>query len=435
MEPLNKRFKRLSWVIFWVVAGSYLLSYFHRMAPAIITVELSEALKIGGASLGFLASTYFIVHTFMQIPTGILADFFGPKWILVAGSLTTMIGCVLFAVATSFPIAVTGRFFVGLGTSVTFIAFLKLNAAWFPPHRFASINGLTIMIGNFGAFVGATPFAWIVKLADWRTTFWGLATISFLLSILTWQIVYDRPEDIGKHQQKSHPARKGKNNPIGLFDGLKEVMGNPATWPGFWVNLGICGSFFCFSGLWSVPFLMEVYGMDNVTAANHNSLLLIGVAVGALFIGNISDRFKKRRSVMVIFASLFCVSWIPLLIQVVMPLWLSYTWFLCMGIVIPSYTLTWTVAKEVNRPELSGMATGFVNVGCFLGAALMQPLVGWALDLFKKTAGVSAGYQVGIAILLGFTLLGSICAFFIRETNAVNQVAPRDYVQTLPTES
>ena len=51
-----------------------------------------------------------------------------------------------------------------------------------------------------------------------------------------------------------------------------------------------------------------------------------------------------------------------------------------MGLLIPGFTLSWTVAKEVNRPEHSGMATSVVNVGIFLGAGILQPLVGWVLD-------------------------------------------------------
>ena len=51
-----------------------------------------------------------------------------------------------------------------------------------------------------------------------------------------------------------------------------------------------------------------------------------------------------------------------------------------MGLLIPGFTLTWTVAKEVNRPEHSGIATSVVNVGIFLGTGILQPLVGAILD-------------------------------------------------------
>ncbi|MEQ1630431.1 MAG: MFS transporter, partial [Gallionella sp.] len=60
-----------------------------------------------------------------------------------------------------------------------------------------------------------------------------------------------------------------------------------------------------------------------------------------------------------------------------------------------------------------------VNTGGFLGTAIMQPLVGWALDQSAHTTGVRnlADYQSGIAIMLGFSLMGWIAVLFIRETN------------------
>jgi hypothetical protein len=59
----------------------------------------------------------------------------------------------------------------------------------------------------------------------------------------------------------------------------------------------------------------------------------------------------------------------------------SYALFTLMGLVTASFTLTWACAKEVNPPLLSGMSTSVTNMGGFLAAALLQPLVGWVMDL------------------------------------------------------
>ena len=61
---------------------------------------------------------------------------------------------------------------------------------------------------------------------------------------------------------------------------LASVLANPATWPGFFVNVGIAGSYLAFAGLWAVPYLEQTYGMSRVVAAEHTSLLLLGVAFG-----------------------------------------------------------------------------------------------------------------------------------------------------------
>jgi hypothetical protein len=51
-----------------------------------------------------------------------------------------------------------------------------------------------------------------------------------------------------------------------------------------------------------------------------------------------------------------------------------------MGLVTASFTLTWACAKEVNPPLLSGMSTSVTNMGGFLAAAILQPMVGWVMD-------------------------------------------------------
>jgi len=198
------------------------------------------------------------------------------------------------------------------------------------------------------------------------------------------------------------------------------VLKNRATWPGLWVNMGLAGSLFAFAGLWAVPFLRDAYGMDRAEATRHTTLLLAGFAIGAFFIGMLSDRLGRRKPVMMAGALAYSLCWLPLLFGVPLSTFAGYALFLIMGLSAPSFTLSWSCAKEVNPHALSGMATSVVNIGGFMGTAIMQPLVGWAIDrAHAPETGVALAlvdYQAGIAILLGFSLAGLLATLFIRET-------------------
>ena len=63
--------------------------------------------------------------------------------------------------------------------------------------------------------------------------------------------------------------------------------------------------------------------------------------------------------------------------------------------------LTWTVAKEVNRPEHSGIATSVVNVGIFLGTGILQPLVGWLLDRGRAAGSAADAWRPRLAAARG----------------------------------
>ena len=89
-----RQLARLRWTAFGIVGLAYILSFFHRFAPAAISSDLQQTFHATSAELGGLAATYFYVYTVMQIPTGILADTWGPRRVVTAGSGTWNIGNV-----------------------------------------------------------------------------------------------------------------------------------------------------------------------------------------------------------------------------------------------------------------------------------------------------------------------------------------------------
>ena len=411
--PPAERFIRTRRVIFGVALAGYILSFFHRTAPAAIAGELTHAFAINSAVLGTVAATYFYVYTLLQIPVGVLADTMGPRRILAVGSLVAALGSLAFALAPGWEIAAAGRTLVGVGVSVAFIALLKISAVWFPANRFATLNGVTLFAGNLGAVIAGAPLAWLVTQMSWREVFAGLALLSGMLGIATWFVVRDRPEQCGFAPVNASAAGAGAGERWTVA--LQRVLANPATWPGFFVNLGIGGSYLAFAGLWAVPFLVDRYGMSRVAAAQHTSALLLGVAFGAVVVGLVSDRLGSRRAVMRVYAWLYALSWLPWALGVHWPLFATLAWFALMGFLIPGFTLTWTIAKEVNRPGHSGMATSVVNVGIFLGTGILQPLVGWALDRGRAQGDLAGAWDTGIWLLAGAAAFGALMTAFVRE--------------------
>ena len=415
MTPTHDaRFLRTRRVVFGIVLAGYVLSFFHRTAPAAIAGELTREFAINAATMGTLAATYFYVYTLLQIPVGVLADTLGPRRILTGGSLIACVGAIAFALAPSWEVAAVGRTLVGIGVAVTFIGILKISAVWFPANRFATLIGFTLFAGNIGAVIAGAPLAWLVTETSWRNVFLGLAALSLALSVVTWCKVRDRPQDLGFAPVIVRAATAVTTTH--WMPALRQVLSNRATWPGFFVNIGIGGSFLAFAGLWAVPYLVDVHGMSRVTAAQHTSLMLLGVAFGALAIGNLSDRLGNRRGLMRAFTLLYALSWLPWLLDVRWPLAATLGWFTLMGLLIPGFTLTWTIAKEANRPEHAGMATSVVNVGIFLGAGILQPLVGWVLDRGRAAGDVAHAWDNALMLLAGSAAFGALATLFVRET-------------------
>jgi len=410
----ESRFDRTRITILGILLAGFVLSFFHRTAPAAIAGELTQAFAINSAVLGTLAATYFFVYTLLQIPVGVLADTLGPRVIVTIGAMLAGAGSLLFGLAPAWEVAAIGRTLVGIGVSVAFIALLKTIAVWFPANRFATLNGVAQFAGNLGAVTAGAPLAWLVTVTSWRAVFVGLGFLSMALAAASWILVRDRPEQRGFPPIHAAPPATAKRTR--WTHALARVMANPRTWPPFFVNLGIGGSFLAFAGLWAVPFLQQVYGMPRNVAAQHGSLLLLGVAIGALVIGALSDRLRNRRDLMRAYTFLYALTWLPWLLHWQPSLAASYAWCFLMGLLIPGFMLTWTVAKEVNRPEFAGMATAVVNVGIFLGAGALQPLVGWVLDRGRAAGDLPHAWDGALLLLAGSAALGAFATLFVRET-------------------
>ena len=65
---------RYRWVIFSILAGGYILVYFHRLCPAVLAVDMMRDLRTTGAITGLLGAAYFYPYAVMQLPAGLLSD-------------------------------------------------------------------------------------------------------------------------------------------------------------------------------------------------------------------------------------------------------------------------------------------------------------------------------------------------------------------------
>ncbi len=419
-------FATAKWTIFLILILTYILVYFHRMAPGVVSEYLMMEFQITGTQLGTLSAIYFFVYAFMQIPSGVLADTLGTRTSIISGNLTAGLGSLCFGLATSFEMACVGRFLVGLGVSVVFVAIMKNNSVWFEERVFGVMSGLTLLVGNLGSILAAGPLSLLLDHYTWRSIFTGIGAISIVLAILGFLVVRNRPEDLGF---------SAPNGPGNLRDGLQdswmknllEVMRITRIWPGFWVQFGMVGGLYSFMGLWAIPFLRDTQAMDRNQAADYVTMMMLFFAGGALFLGWFSDKLGKRKPILL--GSVLCYFGICALLMFSpwQPGLAGYILFSLMGFAGAGFVLTFACAKEIIHPELSGMAVSVVNTGCFIGTALMQPLFGWIADIYwdgRVVDGMriysAADYHHGFWAMLVFAAIAVLGALRVRETGCRN---------------
>ena len=60
--------------IFLAISATYIVSYFHRAAPAVVGPEIMREFALAPSELGFIGSMYFWAYALTAVPAGLLAD-------------------------------------------------------------------------------------------------------------------------------------------------------------------------------------------------------------------------------------------------------------------------------------------------------------------------------------------------------------------------
>ncbi len=234
----------------------YLTGFYLRVAPAVITAELMKEFNLGAMSLGNLSASYYYAYMAMQIPTGMLADSWGPRRLLTAGAVVAALGTFIFALANQLFWANLGRALIGGSVAVAFVVCLKLASHWLAPHLFALASGMGLFFGVIGAITAGVPLRLLVDSFGWRSVMIVSGGFVLSIAIASWLFVRDDPSSKGflSYAPKTE-STKQPLSPSHPFHGLAHIFRYRNTWLLFLAPGGIVGPVLAFAGLWGVPFL------------------------------------------------------------------------------------------------------------------------------------------------------------------------------------
>jgi MFS family permease len=414
----NRAAARGRWAGLAACGGLFLVVNIHRFAIGTLAGSLMAEFGATAVQMGGLASLYFYLYGIMQIPSGILADTWGPRRSLFLSGLLLAAGAAVSAWASTLPSAFAGRTLIGLGAAAVFVNAMRFCATWFEPWRFATMVGLVNATGYAGAFLAGAPLAGAADALGWRGAFWGIGALTIAAAAASWLSVRDRPPGTGFPVPRI--TLRGALRATGVALRNREIRKALLT------KMGLDSSNFVFFALWGVPYLSQVYELPRGAASRFISIANLGFALGAPCMGFLSDRvFRSRRIPILLAGSGYGLLWIAILFPPGGPhgpiLFGVLVFFL--GFLAPSLLLTLAVARDVAPPEAAGVATALVNAGGFLGAAVFQLVASAMLDYFwegQMAGGVRlyplAGFRAAFIVCVAIIAVSLIAAYHIRES-------------------
>ena len=270
-----------------------------------------------------------------------------------------------------------GRFLIGFGSAFAFVGVLKVASEWFPADRFGMIAGLTTSLGMIGAMFGDNVMAILVKEAGWQWTMYLSAIFGLLLTGIIWAYIRDvKPGHVEKALSTSDLSFKT------LLLNVGELLKKPQMWHIAFIGGILYSSFSVFAELWGVPYFQQAKGVSHQVAAGLTSMVFIGWAVGGPIVGFLSDYLNNRR-IPLILGSLLGAATIAVIVYVDgMSIVLVGFLLILFGVFSSAENIVFVIAKESTAPHLTGSAIAVTNMFVMLAGTILQPFVGYILDLF-----------------------------------------------------
>ena len=414
---------RRRWLLWGLLAISFLLVNIYRLSTGVITEQLMTAFRATGAELGTLHASFFLIYAIMQIPTGVLVDRIGPRWTAAVGTAIMNLGALWFSIAGSFEAALGARFLIGLGGSVIFVSMLRFAASWYTSAEFATMNGICFAVGGIGGILATTPFAIAVEIGGWERVIQLLAFIGLVSAMSIAVFVRDTPVDAGFPSVNPQPADSGLT--VGeIRKGVAAVLVDRWVWAVSLILFAAGGINLTLFGLWGIPFVVQVYDTSVQFASVFVLLGSVGAVLGPPLIGWIASRTGRRTSIILIGSSIYVSCLLAIAVLGDPPFVVIGVAFLLIGALLGAFVVTYPLVKERYPAAVAGIALGSINGSSFLGAAILPTAMGIVLDSYWTGETVrgarvytETGYRVAFGLAATLSVVAVICAAWLHWKN------------------
>lgn len=406
----------------WIVWGLGCVFYFYefllQVSPSVMSNELMRDFGITGHTLGILTGIYFYSYAAMQLPGGLLMDYFGPRRLLTLATTVCAVSTLAFGITDHLVMACIARLMIGFGSAFAVVGTMKLAANWFKPERFAFLTGLMVTIGMLGAMGGEAPLAMLIDAAGWRESMLIMGATGLILALLIFVIIKDTPSQEKHHLE--HPTHHPEES---LMKSLFNLIKNKQLW-----LISIYGGLMymatpVFAGLWGVPFLMIKMHLTKALAANYISLIFIGWAIAGPLWGIYSNRIGMRKPPLYISTVGACLSACIFIYVPTDSTWLIQLTLLTFGLFSAGFLPAFSVAKELCSQHYVATGLSFMNMMNMIGVALAQPVIGYILDFLwtgEMNGTVRAyslsSYTIALSSLPVGMVISLLLLPFVRET-------------------
>ncbi|WP_042356623.1 MFS transporter [Bacillus rubiinfantis] len=378
--------------------------YINRTVLNPVMGDIKAEFSLTNAQLGLINSLFFLPYTFMQIPSGIMADKLGKKLVLIPGFILFAIGQFSAGLMTTFFGFLIARLLTGVGQGSYYGPQYAMSSESIPVEK----RGVSTAIINSGAgigmaigLMGASFLAYNLHLG-WRVPFYASAVLGLLLSIAFWLFLKEKPETVAVNKEIDSMVIE-EDDGTSLVKALLTVRMLATYAVNFASNYGF------YMILTWLPFYLETErGIPADQTGFFSSLVAFAAIPGAVIFSRFSDKLGRRKPFIIFLLPLAAAS---LALIVFVKSWTLVVFMLVIYGLIGKLALDPIMISFVaDAAPKRGYSTIFSVFNCAgMAASIVAPLItGYISDI---TGSMRLGFYLAAVLLI----VGLVTILFINE--------------------
>jgi predicted MFS family arabinose efflux permease len=293
MTSVALQSRKIAWMVWIVASVFYAYQYILRVMPNIMLHDIMDKFNMDAATFGQFSGIYYVSYSLMHLPVGIILDRHGPKKVMSASILLTVLGSLTIVLTDHWVFPIMGRFLIGLGSSTAILGVFKIVRMAFSEERFSRMLSFSVTIGLLGAIYGGGPVSYMCSSLGYEAVVVIFAVVGVVLAAISYLMVPDIKE-----------ASKGS-----VISDIKEVLKNKKVMIACLCAGLMVGPLEGFADVWGSVFLNQACGFSETLSSSLPSMVFVGMCFGAPFLSFIAEKVGNYLvtiiGVAVVMASIF----------------------------------------------------------------------------------------------------------------------------------
>ena len=287
---------------YWLVFGMFLMSmllYVDRVCISASKESIATELGLTGTQMGWVLSIFALGYAVFQLPSGLLADRYGPRRILSGVVTAWSLFTALTGAAQGFLSMLLCRFLFGAGEAGAFPGCARAVYSWIPKSEHGVVQGLMFSGARFGAAFTLPVVAWMVGMLGWRFSFVVLGAVGVAWAIFWFNWFRDDPEDHPRISEAEKriilQARQDSGGAAPSSEPLtaRRLFGSQNVW--LLMGKYFASNFtFFFALSWLFSYLKDRYGLGMVQTGFYAAAPPLAGAFGNWTAGALIDWVYRR---------------------------------------------------------------------------------------------------------------------------------------------